>query len=51
MESNRSAGICQLQEVMGDAHQAPLLCHLLGLAQQHLPKPSRLFDLPEDGLH
>ena len=44
-------GLCQLQEVMGDAHQAPLLCHLLGLAQQHLPKPSRLFDLPEDGLH
>ena len=45
------AGLCQLQEIMGDAHQAPLLCHLLDPAQQNLPKPSRLFDLAEDGLH
>jgi hypothetical protein len=29
----------------------PLLCHLLDPPQQHLPKPTRLFDLAEDGLH
>jgi hypothetical protein len=44
-------GLRQLQEVMGAAHQTPLLCHLLDPAQQHLPKPARLFDLAEDGLH
>lgn len=49
--THSSERLCQLQEVMGDAHQAPLLGHLFDPAQQHLPKPSRLFDLAEDGLH
>jgi hypothetical protein len=41
----------QLQEVMGQTHQAPLLRHMGESAQQHLPKPSCLFDLPEDRFH
>ena len=43
-------GLRQLQEVMGAAHPTPLLCDRLDPAQQHLPKPSRLFDLADDGL-
>ena len=45
------AGLRQLQEVMGAAHETLLLCHLLDPAQPHRPKPSRLFDLAEDELH
>ena len=45
------ARVRQLQEVVSQTHEAPLLRHRGESAPPHLPKPSTLFDLPEDGLH
>lgn len=45
--SGAFARLGQLQEVVHRTDQAPFAAHLLQAAQQELPEPPRLFDLPE----
>ena len=41
----------QLQNIMGQTNQRPLCLNFLKPAQQKLPEPARLFDLPKYRLH
>ena len=45
--SGQTPPLCQLQQVVGGADNAPFRLHLLEAPQQELAEPARLLDLPE----